>query len=122
MEDPMRSGMTIATIAALLVVAAAPAQAKTVLYTPFVDVGATHLGCSVVNVSKKELSVAIDWIDFTGTVKSTDTVDVMPGHAAFSTFSGTQVLFCRFTFDGGKNSVRAAYCVGSPCQATGEAR
>jgi len=118
----MASRAGVALIAALLVVSSAPAQAKTVLYTPFVDVGATHLGCSVVNVSKKELSVTIDWFDFTGTVKNTDTVDVLPGHAAFSTFTGTQVLFCRFTFDGGKNSVRAAYCVGSPCQATGEAR
>jgi hypothetical protein len=105
-------------VGALLV--AVPSSAS-VLYTPLVDVSGSHLGCSSINVTTKPLAVTVDWVDFTGTTRGTASYTLSPGAARLDSLAGITALFCRFTVAGSKSSIRAASCVGSPCQATVEA-
>ncbi len=84
----------------------------TTLYTPPFS---TNNGgvCSLVNVGKKPLSVTIDVVNGVGGgVVNTATTTAAPGQsvqdAPTVNFDSTEG-YCRFTFDGGKHSVRAAY-------------
>jgi hypothetical protein len=93
----------------------------TVIYTPLVDISGKNLECSVFNVSTKPVTVTIDWLDYTGTVQSTITQAAAPGAGYISSLAGPTNLLCRFTFNASKSSLRTAYCIGSPCQTSGEA-
>jgi len=101
-------------VAALMVLAAAPAYAMTTLSTPLIFFEA-FVGqgpfCTVVNVSTKPIDVTLNLVDFTGNIVGTE-VEHLLSQAGNSRFYGVdqnaELMRCTFTFSGSAKSVRAA--------------
>ena len=111
-----------ATLAAIVIAANANAA---VLSTAPVNWTGEFLYCTIANTSNRPVEYTIDVVTVNGTVEDTASGTIGPHSLAapgVSGGSGTRTDYCRFTVNTDKGNVRASYCVGDPCKASGDAR
>ncbi len=119
----MRAIREMIAATALLLTFGTAAEATSVLNTSPFNASGAVLNCNVANVTTKPVTVTVEVIDGGGASPSGPvTRQIAPGAVDVVSGPAPDPAYCRFTVNGNKSSVRAGYCVGDPCQVSGDAR
>lgn len=118
--------LKIALLAVLLVPVMAGAAPPTHLFTPLLNVAGNMLVCNVVNASTGTVAGSLIMIDGTmAAVTPHTSFNLAPGEAAVVAAPSGHDGYCRISFGGKAEDVRANLCVmelGRGCIATADAR
>jgi hypothetical protein len=104
--------LVVALVTGSMLLAAGSARAAELWAGPL-NPAPAFLDCLAANVSKKPLEIQIEILSSTGVSVGGTTVTVAPGASSGIGAGVGNPRLCKFTFKGGKKSVRATACVSS---------